>query len=100
MLSNEIVKLRSNNACNSVLPQEYVQNLINEDKSLKRDNDGLKEPYENILFPTVALKPNIDELKVEEKSLLIKLLQTDADLLKPVKMMAGQQLNGVQQKKT
>ena len=84
-LSSEIDKLKSNSACNNDLSQEYMQNLVKENKSLKAENEALKQRCENLVYAMVSLKANVNDLEEEKKSLLmvIKVLLTDADLNQP-----------------
>jgi hypothetical protein len=84
-LSSKIDKLKSNSVCNNDLSQEYMQNMVQENKSLKAENDTLKQRCENLLYAMVSLKANVSDLEEEKKSLLmvIKVLQMDTDLNQP-----------------
>jgi lysophospholipase L1-like esterase/regulator of replication initiation timing len=84
-LSSKIDKLKSNSVCNNDLSQEYMQNMVQENKSLKAENDTLKQRCENLVYAMVSLKANVSDLEEEKKSLpmVIKVLQTDANLNQP-----------------
>ena len=81
-LSHEINKLKSKSVCNHDLSHEYMQNMLEENKSLKAENDSLKQRCENLVYAMASLKTDIGNLEDEKKCLLtvIKVLQTDADL--------------------
>ncbi|CAB4010792.1 Scavenger receptor cysteine-rich type 1 M130 [Paramuricea clavata] len=84
-LSCKIDKLKPNSVCNNDLSQEYMQNMVQENKLLKAENDTLKQRCENLVYAMASLKANVSDLEEEKKSLLmvIKVLQTDADLNQP-----------------
>ena len=84
-LSHEINKLKSKSVCDHDLSHEYMQNMLEENKSLKAENDSLKQRCENLVYAMASLKTDIGNLEDEKKSLLpvIKVLQTDADLNQP-----------------
>ena len=81
-LSHEINKLKPKSVCDHDLSHEYMQNMLEENKSLKAENDSLKQRCENLVYGMASLKTDIGNLEDEKKSLLtvIKVLQTDADL--------------------
>ena len=60
-------------------------NMLEENKSLKAENDSLKQRCENLVYAMASLKTDIGNLEDEKKSLLtvIKVLQTDTDLNQP-----------------
>lgn len=84
-LSHEINKLKSKSVCDNDLSHEYMQNMLEENKSLKAENDSLKQRCENLVYAMASLKTDIRNLEDEKKSLLtvIKVLQTDADRNQP-----------------
>ena len=85
-LSHEINKLKSKSVCDHDLSHdEYMQNMLEENKSLKAENDSLKQRCENLVYAMPSLKTDIGNLEDEKKFLLtvIKVLQTDADLNQP-----------------
>ena len=62
-----------------------MQNMVQKNKSLKAENDTLKQRCENLVYAMASLKANVSDLEEEKKSLLmvIKVLQMDADLNQP-----------------
>jgi hypothetical protein len=61
-LSSKIDKLKSNSVCNNDLSQEYMQNMVPENKSLKAENDTLKHRCENLVYAMASLKANVISL--------------------------------------
>ena len=61
--------------------------MLEENKSLKAENDSLKQRCENLVYAMASLKTDIGNLEDEKKALLtvIKVLQTDVDLNQPAK---------------
>ena len=61
--------------------------VVEENKSLKAENDTLKQRCENLVYAMASLKTNIGNLEEEKKSLLtvIKVLQTDTESNQPTK---------------
>ena len=49
-LSHEINKLKSKSVCDHDLSHEYMQNMLEENKSLKAENDSLKQWCENLVY--------------------------------------------------
>ena len=47
-LSSKIDKLKSNSVCNNDLSQEYMQNMVQENKSLKAENDKKSKYIKNL----------------------------------------------------
>lgn len=65
-LSSKIDKLKSNSVCNNDLSQEYMQNMVQENKSLKAENDTLKQRCENLVYAMASLKANVSDLEEEK----------------------------------
>ena len=59
--------------------------MLEENKSLRAENDSLKQRCDILVYAMASLKTDIGNLEYEKKSLLtvIKVLQTDADLNQP-----------------
>ena len=76
-LSHEINKLKSKSVCDNDLCHEYMQNMLEEKKSLKAEDDFLKQQCENLVYAMASLKTDIGNLEDEKKSLLtvIKVLR-------------------------
>jgi regulator of replication initiation timing len=48
-----------------------MQNMVQENKSLKAENDTLKQRCENLVYAMASLKENVSDLEEEKKSLLM-----------------------------
>ncbi len=49
-LMNEISKLTANDRLNTVLSQEYIDNILRENAKLKSENESLRERAENLSY--------------------------------------------------
>ena len=80
-LMNEINKLTANDRLNTVLSQEYIDNILRENAKLKSENESLRERAENLSYIISDLNTRVKDLETEKASLVtvFKILQSDAD---------------------
>ena len=65
-LSHEIEKLKLNNSYNAVMSQVSIQNIIQENASLKAENKDLIQRCKNLVYAMGALKKDVNSLEEEK----------------------------------